>query len=172
MLTPILCACEDLPGREFAPGEMLLPENGKSDTLFILKEGRVEILKEGFQIATENRPGSIFGEISVLLNSNHMASVRTLEPSQFYVVEKGKTFLMSHPELMMSLTQMIAERLTGVATFAVELNRDLQSRREHSEMAEHFFNQMVGRQSAIRELLKLSFAQHKESSIDSSDSKS
>ncbi|MBI3795814.1 MAG: cyclic nucleotide-binding domain-containing protein [Deltaproteobacteria bacterium] len=77
----ILSFCQKLPETTFSPGETLLAEGRKDKILYILIEGEVEILKGDFQINTVSEPGAIFGEMSVLLDIPHTATVKTLTPS-------------------------------------------------------------------------------------------
>ena len=55
--------------------------------LLILKEGTVEVVKEGIRIAKVTEPGAVLGELSVLLDKPHTADVRALEASQFHVAD-------------------------------------------------------------------------------------
>ena len=78
----ILSFCQDLPEAIFGPGEVLLAEGKKEELLYILIEGELEVLKGDFQINTVSEPGAIFGEISVLLDLPHMATVKALTPTR------------------------------------------------------------------------------------------
>ena len=57
--------------------------------LLILKEGAVEVVKDGVEIAKVTEPGAVFGELSVLLDQPHTADVRALKASQFHVADAG-----------------------------------------------------------------------------------
>ena len=59
--------CVGLPERSLAGSEVLLEEGTTSGELYVLIEGELEVLKEDLQICTVSDPGSVFGEISVLL---------------------------------------------------------------------------------------------------------
>src|SRR5215510_5360179 len=95
----ILSFCQGLPEKTFGPDEVLLAEGGREGVLYILIEGRVEVLKGDFQINTVSEPGAIFGELSILLGISHTATVKTLAPSQVYVVERAGEFLQSHMDI-------------------------------------------------------------------------
>jgi CRP-like cAMP-binding protein len=84
----ILEQCRGLPERRFAAGSVLLAEGETSGLLFVLVEGEVEILKGTFQINTVADPGAIFGEISLLLDKPHMATVRAVSDCRVHVVER------------------------------------------------------------------------------------
>src|SRR5712672_1986278 len=80
----ILSYCQGLPERICGPGDVLLVEKEKEGILYILIEGEIEVLKGDFQIATTSEPGAIFGEMSVLLDIPHTATVKTLTSSRMH----------------------------------------------------------------------------------------
>ena len=60
---------------------VLLDEGTRSGKLYILIEGEVQILRGDVEVATVSEPGSVFGEMSILLDVPHTASVKTLAPT-------------------------------------------------------------------------------------------
>ena len=107
------------------PGECLLEEGSKSGLFFVLIKGEFEIVREGFQINKVSEPGSIFGEISVLLDIPHLASVMALEVSRLYVIEDPQKFLRSNIEIPILLSTVLAQRLNGVTSYLFELKNQL-----------------------------------------------
>src|SRR5216684_6529313 len=101
----ILSFCQGLPEKTFAPDEVLLAEGGRERILYILIDGEVEVLKGDFQVNTVSEPGAIFGEISVLLDIPHIATVKTLTSSRAYVVERASEFLRSHTDISYQLAK-------------------------------------------------------------------
>ena len=51
----------------FEAGQIIFTEGDESEDLFILISGELEILKGNKKISEINRPGELFGEMSVLL---------------------------------------------------------------------------------------------------------
>jgi len=109
--------------RMFEPGAILLAEGQKSGLLYVLIDGEVEILKGEFQINVVSDPGAIFGEMSLLLNMPHTATVRALTPCCVHVVDDGDAFLRSNKEIAYDLSKLLAQRLHGVTTYLADLNR-------------------------------------------------
>jgi CRP/FNR family cyclic AMP-dependent transcriptional regulator len=109
--TSFLDHCGDLPVREFAPGERIL-EEGSENTgcLFILKEGEVDITKNGASMRTVRQAGAILGEMSALLDGAPLATAVAVTPSQFYVVEDETAFL-KQPEVALAIARVLASRL-------------------------------------------------------------
>jgi CRP-like cAMP-binding protein len=126
----ILSFCQGLPLTSFAPGEVLLAEGGKSGILYILLTGDVEIVKEHFQVSIVSEPGAVFGEIAVLLDMPHTATVKALTPCQVYVVENASVFLQSHIDIAYQLARLLAQRLSGATTSLADLKRQFANRDE------------------------------------------
>jgi hypothetical protein len=68
------------------------------------------VLKGDFQVTTVSEPGAIFGEISVLLDIPHMATVKALTASRAYVVQRADEFLQSQPDITYQLARLLAQR--------------------------------------------------------------
>ena len=117
----VLELCRNFPVREFEPGAVLLDEGNKSGLLYVLIDGEVEIVKGDFQINVVNDPGAIFGEISVLMDIPHMATVRALTSCRVHKVADGDAFLKANPEISYYLALLLARRLYGVSTYLVDL---------------------------------------------------
>ena len=47
--------------------EVVLTAGSKTGELLFLRSGAVEVVKDGVQIASVSEPGSVFGELAVLL---------------------------------------------------------------------------------------------------------
>ena len=74
-----------LPLATYGGGETVFAEGTKTGRLLILKSGAVSVVKSGTEIATVAEPGSVFGELSALLDQPHSADVCTIETSEFHV---------------------------------------------------------------------------------------
>lgn len=147
MVRTILSFCQGLPEKTFAPGEVLLAEGGRERILYILLEGEVEVLKGDFQVNTVSEPGAIFGEISVLLDIPHMATVKTLTPSRAYVVERAGEFLQSHTDIAYQLARLLAQRLHGVTTYLVDLKSQFEDQKDHLGMVDEVLETLVHQQA-------------------------
>lgn len=102
-----------LPVRTWQAGEVVLRQGQTTGRLLVLKEGSVEVISDGQQIALASEPGAVFGEMGVLLGQPHMADVRALEPSTFYMAD-GKVFLRVHRMAALHVAVILARRLASV----------------------------------------------------------
>jgi CRP-like cAMP-binding protein len=138
MTTPvadILRACTGkLPERAMGAGETILGEGAKAGILYILIDGEVEILKGQYQLHVIAKPGSVFGEISVLLDTPHTATVKTTLPSRFYVIDDPRAFLAAHSDVALGIAALLAERLSSMTTYLVDLKRQYEGSEEHFGM--------------------------------------
>jgi CRP/FNR family cyclic AMP-dependent transcriptional regulator len=107
------------PPKIFAEGDLLIEEGGAPGNLFILESGSVEVLRGGMVVATIAEAGAIIGEMSVLLDAPHSASVRAKTTVIAHVVENAASVLHSHPELTYKVAQILARRLAATTTFLV-----------------------------------------------------
>lgn len=143
---PILDLCRGVPARSFEPGEVLLAEGDKSGRLYILAEGEVEIVKGDFQINSVSESGAIFGEISALLDTPHMATVRALTSARAHEIGDGAQFLQANPQLAFHLAQLLARRLQGVSGYLVDLKSQFASHEDHLGMVDEVLETLVHQQ--------------------------
>jgi CRP-like cAMP-binding protein len=140
----ILEVCQAyLPLRTFPAGEVIIAEGTPAGMLFILAEGGVEIVKRDYVINTFNDPGAVFGEISVLLDTMHTATVRTNAPSRFYVVEDPQAFLRSAPDVALSVARMLAKRLHAMTTYLVDLKQQFEHHTDHLGMVDEVLDALT-----------------------------
>ena len=99
----------DLPVATYSAGENVLVAGSSTGRLLFLKDGAVEVVREGTEIATVDTPGAVFGEISALLNKPHTADVYALKASQFYVADAS--LLGSDAVALFYVATVLAKRL-------------------------------------------------------------
>ena len=84
-MSAILNACQGVAAKAVEPGAVLFSEGDRDGALYVLVSGEVEILKGDFQVNSVSEPGALFGEMSILLNIPHMATVRARKACQVRV---------------------------------------------------------------------------------------
>ena len=115
-------------------GTVLLSEGSKSGRLYVLAEGSIEVVRGDVQVAVVNEPGSFFGEMSVLLDLPHTATVRTLSPATVHAFDDADAFLRSEPEIALTVARMLAQRLNAATTYLVDLKRQYAGSNNHLGM--------------------------------------
>lgn len=109
-----------LPEVSLAPGDLVVKEGERSNGLWILVSGQLRIEKAGMTINTVRRPGAAIGEISLLLDAPHGATVVASEASVVRHAADGHAFL-ADPAVMRLVAAELAERLNFVSTYLADL---------------------------------------------------
>jgi CRP/FNR family cyclic AMP-dependent transcriptional regulator len=127
----ILDKCRGAELTALPAGTVLLPEGKTSGHLYVLASGAVEVLRGDTQVAVIEEPGAVFGEMSVLLNRPHTATVRALTLVSAYVFDDAESFLRSNPEIAFLVGKLLAERLNAATTYLVDLKRQFEDHSDH-----------------------------------------
>jgi CRP/FNR family transcriptional regulator, cyclic AMP receptor protein len=69
---------KEFPLLSLVTGELLLTQGGKTDCIYFMVQGSVKIVKDDYEVATVSDEGAVFGELSILLEKEHSASVECL----------------------------------------------------------------------------------------------
>lgn len=134
-MAEMLEACAGrMPERAIPAGTTILADGERAGLLYVLIEGEIEVLKGDYQLHVISTPGAVFGEISVLLDAPHTATVRTTQPSRFHVIENPRAFLIAQPGVALLIASLLAERLNLMTTYLVDLKRQYEGSEEHFGM--------------------------------------
>lgn len=120
----VLKRLSSLSTEVYPAGATVLATGASTGKLLILKDGLVEVVKDGVQIERVEEPGKVFGELSALLGKPHGADVRALEPTTFYVT-RATTFLNVAPMAALYVAMVLAERVDETNRALVELSKKL-----------------------------------------------
>jgi small-conductance mechanosensitive channel/CRP-like cAMP-binding protein len=109
----------------YAPGELIIRAGDEADSMFVLHHGRVEVrINDNGQMLTVASlcEGNFFGEMALFTGQPRNASVFAVEETE--VVEIGhlamKHLFETNPELVESLSHIIAERRTALDATAAD----------------------------------------------------
>jgi CRP-like cAMP-binding protein len=123
-----------LPISTYEPGEMVIAAGATTGQLLVLRQGVVEVIREETQIARISEPGSIFGELAVLLDKPHTADVRAVERSEFNVADAA-TLLASDPAAALYIAAILAGRLDAANGALIESKRQLETGKPRGAIA-------------------------------------
>lgn len=115
-----------LPVARYEPGEMVIAAGATTGKLLLLRQGVVEVVRDGTQIARISEPGSIFGELAILLDKPHTADVRAVERSEFHVADAA-ALLASDPAATLYIAAILAARLDAANVALIEIKRQLET---------------------------------------------
>jgi predicted acylesterase/phospholipase RssA/CRP-like cAMP-binding protein len=102
-------------------GAIVVKQADEADSLFIVVGGSLEAVLElgadGDQRLDRLGPGSVLGEVALIVGGRRSATVRALEDSELLVLSRARfeSFLERHPELSAGLTRGVHERTRRVA---------------------------------------------------------
>jgi CRP-like cAMP-binding protein len=104
-----------------APGMALIEQGGRTGQLYVLKDGELEVLRDGKHVATIKTPGSVIGEMSILLDAPQTATVRAVSEVDFYVIDNALDVLRTHPDWLLQIARLLAQRVNATTA---QLTRD------------------------------------------------
>lgn len=124
-------------------GETIIPEGARLGKLFILIDGQIEVIRRDTQVTHVDEPGSVFGEMSVLLDMPHSATVKALSEVDAYVIDDALTFLEAKPEVSLHLATLLARRLYYTTTYLVDLQQQAEGRRRDLDVVDQILGSLV-----------------------------
>src|SRR5271165_1190924 len=70
--------------KELAPGDVLMREGDDADSVYVVLDGKLDAYLERDERAVLNQlgPGSIVGEVALLVGGKRSATVRAVEPTR------------------------------------------------------------------------------------------
>jgi CRP-like cAMP-binding protein len=145
-MASVLDYCAGAPRRDPPAGSVLLSEGEVTGRLYVLAEGRVEVLRGETQVATVSEKGAVFGEMSILLNRPHTATVRTLSPASVFVFEDAESFLKSNPDIAFFIGKILAQRLNAATTYLADLKRQFSEHGNHLGMVGEVLETLIHQQ--------------------------
>jgi CRP/FNR family cyclic AMP-dependent transcriptional regulator len=139
----ILEYCKGRKLETFKSGAILVKEGGDERKLFVLAEGQVEVLRKDTQVSFVEEPGSLFGEMSVLLDMPYSATVKALSTVKAYVIDNPIEFLGSQSEIALSLAALLARRLYYTTSYLVDLQQQAAGRRQDLDIVDQILSQLT-----------------------------
>lgn len=109
------------PRRAVAPGEVLVREGTRPESLFVLLHGSLEVRKGAQVVAMLSEPGACVGELSLLLDVPATADVVGGEPSTVAILEDPDRLLAEDPTVALALARTLATRVQNMTTYLADL---------------------------------------------------
>jgi CRP/FNR family cyclic AMP-dependent transcriptional regulator len=142
-MADILDYCKGREAKSFKPGDVLIREGGQEGKLYVLIDGQVEVMRKDTQVSYIDEPGSIFGEMSVLLEMPYSATVKALSETRAYVIEDAIKFLMSDAAIAIDVATLLARRLYYTTSYLVDLQQQAAGKREDLDLVDRILAQLV-----------------------------
>ena len=129
--------------RNVPAGTLVVHEGGRTGHLYVLIEGRLEVTKGDTVVATIVDPGAVLGEMSVLLDQPHTATVRAASDSIIYEIDDAASFLRRQPGVALLIARMLAQRLNVANTYLADIKRQYAGHGNHLAMVGDLLQSMI-----------------------------
>jgi CRP-like cAMP-binding protein len=117
--------------RDFlVPGMVLIEQGQRTGRLYVLRSGELEVVRDGRFVLSTGTPGSIFGEMSLLLDIPHSATVRATAETEIFVIDNALAMLEANPGWLMQIARLLAQRVN--ATTALLAAKDAEETEKQS----------------------------------------
>lgn len=136
----------DLPEHVFAPGDVLIEEGTEAGRLLILVSGDVIIERDGVPFAEIDQPGSVFGEMSIVLGQPASATVRAAGEVRVRVADDPDEFLTQRPGAALAVLRTTAGRLDRMTQYLVDVKSQFAEMEGHLGMVDSILNTLLHHQ--------------------------
>jgi len=143
-MASILALTNAHPVRRFAAGHLLIEAGEAGGDLYVLQEGRLVVEREGIEIAEISEPGSLIGEMSVLLGVDHSATVRATTAVEVRVIDNAIRFLETSPLLALHVATLACARLDATSKLLAELRREMAGKAGEQGFLNRIFGAVSG----------------------------
>ncbi len=115
--------------RQLFPSDRLIcAENDPGDSFYIILSGSVEVFSQRLQkYIASLHAGEFFGEISLLMGIPRSASVRTLEDTILFVIDRNdlQRLLVTHVNLADSIAEKLSERQQSLKSLGLLVDEEI-----------------------------------------------
>lgn len=133
-MASLLEHCADLPVRKFSDGENIITEGEQDGEILVLESGSVEIRRHGKVVTTISKPGALFGEVALLLETGHTATAVAVGNCAFHVLDDALRQLAARPQISHEIARTLARRLARVSDRVAELLQRLEFEQDLSDL--------------------------------------
>jgi CRP-like cAMP-binding protein len=123
-MTSLVELIADQPTRTLQAGDILMTEGESGGDLHVLLLGELAVERGGVTIATLSNPGTMVGEMSVLLGRPATATVRAAREARVRTLKNAQKALEADAVLAMRVAALVAARLDATSAVLVELSHE------------------------------------------------
>ena len=107
-----------------AAGMVLVEQGGRTGQIYVLRDGQLEVVRDGRHVTMIRTPGAVIGEMSVLLDLPHTATVRAVTAVDYFVIDNAAEVLGAHPEFLLQIARLLAQRVNATTALLTERQHD------------------------------------------------
>jgi CRP-like cAMP-binding protein len=139
----VLDYCRDGIQQSVSAGALVIHEGQTTGHLYVLIEGRLEVVKGDTVVAVITEPGAVLGEMSVLLDQPHTATVRAASDSTVYEIGDAASFLREQPAVALLIARLLAQRLNVATTYLADIMQQYAGHGDHLAMVGEILQSMI-----------------------------
>ena len=136
---------KEFPLISLAAGETLLVQGEATDSVFFMLEGTVKIIKDNCEIAIISDEGAVFGEMAIMLEREHSASVQCIKDSKFFQIEHPRHYLEKHPKVIWHIAEILCLRLFNLNKYLVDVKGQYEGH-DHLKMVDDVLETLLTQQ--------------------------
>lgn len=114
-MTRLLQLTQGAPSRDLEAGEVLIAQGERDGNLYVLESGSLVVERDGVLMATIEEVDALLGEMSLLLERPHSATVRAATAARVRVVDDAMLVLERQPKLALRLATLLCRRLDATS---------------------------------------------------------
>src|ERR1700730_8888672 len=139
----VLDYCSGAVQRTVSAGTVILHEGSTTGQLFVLIEGKLEVVKGDTVVASIVEPGAVVGEMSVLLDQPHTATVRARSDWTSYDFSDCAWSLREQPAVALLIARLLAQRLNVATTYLADIMHQYAGHGDHLSMVGEILQSMI-----------------------------
>ena len=132
------------PSIEMADGDVVITEGDPDSALYVLASGALTIRAGGKVVADITEPGSVVGEIGLLLGTPASADVVAVGHTVVHRIDDAAGLFTDHPGFGQHLAIVLARRLRHVTTFLGDIERQFADRRDTLGLVPSVLSDLLG----------------------------
>ncbi|MDH5680002.1 MAG: cyclic nucleotide-binding domain-containing protein [Spirochaetota bacterium] len=130
---------EDEFSKVFPPGSNICKQGDSGDELYILKSGKLKVLINDEEITTIEDPGSVIGEMALLLGETRTATLQSVDHTVLTVVKKSnlKAFAEANPLFLKTISTNLSRRVQSNTTVVNDLTEIIEQNKKQDNSLPH-----------------------------------
>lgn len=124
----VLAVASRHPAVAFANGDTVIIDGERSTSLLVLASGELAVRAGGREIARITEPGSVVGEIGLLLGTPAGADVVSVGDTVVHRIDDATALFAEYPGFGQHLAVVLAARLRRVTTFLSDIDHQFADR--------------------------------------------
>ena len=103
--------------KDYEKGDIICNQGDTGQYIYILQKGKLGVYKDDQLVSEYTKPGTILGEMSIILGDERSASIKAMEESKVSVIRLSVTDMVRNfPSFTVKILTVLAERLKATTS--------------------------------------------------------